>query len=188
MRTNKASCFIQRCVMLRYFFAIILFAVMLNACHGPAILKEQQFDGFSVKIADFLVPMKKPEVRSSAYFEDTVNNCLFMVVKESKDSMVAYGLHYTLDSYFDKTSKDLYTKLQGEELDKFNSYYDTINSCKAIVGHIMGRIGEDHLLYYLAIIETKKNFYQLICAMPKDQESRYRKPLNEMIKSFREKE
>lgn len=167
-------------------FLLFFLPVLLFSCKGPPVLKEQKFDGFTVKIADFLVPVNKPELHSSAYFEDTVNNCFFMVVKESKDSMRAYGLQYTLESYFDKISKNLYTKLQGESLDNFNSYLDTVNSCRAIVGRIVGRIGEEHLVYFMAIVETKKNFYQLISGMPLDQETRYTKPLHYMIESFKE--
>lgn len=164
----------------------LLLIAFLYSCKGPPVLREQKFDGFSVKIADFLVPVKKPELRSSAYFEDTINNCVFMVVKESKDSMRAYGLSYTLDTYFNKTSQNLYTKLQGESLDNFNSYRDTFNAQSAIVGRIVGRVGDEQLVYFLAIVETKKNFYQLICGMPRDQETRYTRPLHEMIESFKE--
>lgn len=164
-----------------YLFLCFLF---LLSCKGPASFNEVKADGFSIKIADFLTALKKPEVRSSLYYEDTLNNCLFMVVEESKDTMRAYGLKYDLNSYFDKTSKSLFDKLQDGGL--ANSHSENIDSNKAVVGRIAGRLNDEHLVYYLTVIETRNHFYQLICGMPVDQEARYEKDMNTMIRSFRE--
>ena len=111
-----------------------------------------------------------------------------MVVKESKDTMIAYGLKYDLNSYFTKTYNSLASKLQDGKMsiDNPNSFAETINSNKAIVGKIAGKVKEDDLLYFLTIVETKKSFYQIIFGMPKDQEDRYTRAMDTMRESFRE--
>lgn len=115
-----------------------------------------------------------------------------MVVRESKDTMIAYGQKSDLNSYFMKTSKSLYSQLSQENMQNVgpeeitNSYLDTINGSRAIIGRIAGHLGEEKLVYFLTTLETRKAFYQIIFGMPLDQEDRYTKPVHEMIESFRE--
>jgi hypothetical protein len=163
-------------------------ALLVASCKGPVKFHEEMFDGFSMKVADFLTPAKNAELRSSVYFEDTINNCVFTVVKESKDSMIAYGQKYDLNKYFNKTFQSLADKLDNrKDLKEYpESYADTINSCRAIVGRLPGKVGEELLVYFLTVVETKRGFYQLIFGMPSDQETRYTKPVHEMIDSFKE--
>ena len=161
---------------------------VLFSCKITTTYKEEKFDGFSLKIANFLTASKSPVERSSAYYEDTLNNFVMMVVKESKDTMIAYGLKYDLHSYFTKTYNSLASKLTDGKMsiENPNSYADTIGPFKAIVGKISGSVNEDALIYFLTIVETKRSFYQIIYGMPKDQENRYTASMEEMRKSFRE--
>jgi hypothetical protein len=172
------------------FFALLAGPLILaSACKGPATFKEEKFRGFTMKVADFLTPGKNPEVKALAFYEDTLNNCVFTVVRESKDSMIAYGQKYDLYKYFDKTYASLAGKMDNRELLLKNdpeSYADTINGNRAVVSRLPGKIGEEELIYFLTIIETKQAFYQVIFGMPSDQEARYTKPMHEMIDSFRE--
>ena len=169
--------------ILLFFLLTILFS-----CKTTVTYKEEKFDGVSMKIADFLTALKSPAEKASAYFEDTLNNFVMMIVKESKDTMIAYGLKYDLNSYFTKTYNSLASKLKDGKMsiDNPTSYSDMIGPFKAIVGKIGGNVNDDELIYFLTIVETKKCFYQLICGMPKDQENRYTIPMEEMRKSFRE--
>ena len=165
----------------------ILFVILLTglfSCKGPATFRDEKFDNFTISIASFLSPVDKPEIHYSAYLEDTLNNCFFMVVRESKDTMIAYGQKYDLNTYYDKTSKSLFSKLEDGGL--ANSSMDTVNGCRAIVGRIGGKLQNEHLVYFLAVIETRKAFFQLIFGMPLDQESRYTNDMHRMIGTFKE--
>ena len=71
--------------ILLFFLLTILFS-----CKTTVTYKEEKFDGVSMKIADFLTALKSPAEKASAYFEDTLNNFVMMIVKESKDTMIAY--------------------------------------------------------------------------------------------------
>jgi hypothetical protein len=167
---------------------VILTVLAFSSCKGPVKYSEENFGTFSMKIADFLSPQENDQLRSSAFYEDTLNNCVFAVVEESKDSMIAYGQKYNLHSYFDKTYASLADKMDNRQLllDHPSSYADTINSHLAVVSRIPSQLGEETLVYFLAVIETKKAFYQLIFGMPSDQETRYTKPVHVMIESFKE--
>ncbi|MEW6467502.1 MAG: hypothetical protein AB1458_01180 [Bacteroidota bacterium] len=139
---------------------------------------------FTVSIPASLVPLSDTALRADLYYVDTLRNMAFIVVAESKDTMGKYGLNYTASKYFDKTSKSLMEKLQDAAMNIF--YPDTINGCAAMTGKIYGDVQDDKLFYQLTVVETGKNFYQLIWAMEESSATRQSKMMERTVDSFRE--
>src|SRR5688572_12616904 len=165
--------------MLKNTFIFFLFAFVALSC-GNTASKEVKVEGhFSVLVPGSMVPVNDTALQSLLNYQDTLRNTVFFITSESKDSMLAYGLNYTLQKYFEKTSKNLMSKLQSGNMAV--SYPDTINGKSAMVGNITGSVQSERLFYKLVILETKTDFYQLIWAMLDASASRYHDKIEESI-------
>ncbi len=152
---------------------------------GETKFSEIKSNTFSISLADYLSPttgISKDAVLQYKHKED--KPVFFIVIAESKDTMTKYEKKYTLDKYFNETADWLKTRLSAGTLAKY--YPDTINGNPAFIGVIRGKGQNSGLHYCLAVIETKKNFYQLLTGCDFDLKNRFEEDMLKEIKSFRE--
>jgi len=169
--------------LFKFSFFTFIFSTLLS-CSNSSKQEIKIESEFSVFLSSNFFPEKDSSLRAAMHYSDSMRNISFIVISESKDSMTAYGLEYNLKKYFDKTSKSLMSKLQNSGMNI--SYPDTINGKNAMLGNIKGESQGEKLFYRLIVIETQKNFYQLIWAMLGESPGRYETEMNECIYSFKE--
>ena len=152
---------------------------------GETQFREIKSEVFSISLPDYLVPasgISKDAVLQYKHKEDKA--VFFIVISESKDTMAKYEKKYSLDQYFNETAEWLKGQLSDGTIAKY--YPDTISGNAALIGIIRGKGQNSGLHYRLAVIETKRNFYQLLTGCDFDLKNMFDEDMVKEIKSFRE--
>jgi hypothetical protein len=167
----------------KIFFTFFVFTALIS-CKDVNYQTQTVPGKFQITLPDFIVQTSKSELRYDLYAEDTLGNCIVMVLGERKDSMKLYGLNYSLLDYFHKAENSLVKQLH--EGKTANVIEKPLGKYKSVFGKIVGKSKDVDLVYYFTVVETSKAFYQLYGVCPAEQNDRYQNYIQEAISSFKE--
>ncbi len=171
--------------MMKFHGPCLLSLIFLLGCVSDPEIVEVSVNGkVKMLLPSSLTLSPKPNPDALLHYEDTIHSIYFLVIAESKDSMKAYEMDLNLNTYFNATCLDLNSRLSGAV--NYGLKPETINGLAAFTGFVRGNSGKEKIMYSLATIESKKNFYQLVAAYPTDDSTRWKPVMGGVILSFRE--
>lgn len=115
---------------------------------------------FEIYLPKYLSPDKKINPKAKIAYADSVNNTIFILLKEEIPNTEKEDITIELENYYIFARQAIFNSLEDpKETDKENV---TINLEDAIVGKIEGKYGGEKIFYCLTVIRTEEYFYQLI--------------------------
>ncbi|GAB4131489.1 MAG: hypothetical protein Fur0041_01970 [Bacteroidia bacterium] len=117
---------------------------------------------------------------ASLQYADEKNNLYVIVIDESKEKIVSFGLDYDLDTYMKIASRTL------DSAGVFVNKSITINDTKALQTDIGVARKSGNMSYILTCLETKTYFYQLLVWTTTGRLEQNKEKMIHIINTFKE--
>ncbi len=168
----------------------LLISMTIMSCAGDAEFENMTFnDGqYSMAVPDYMKSLELGNQDASMQYGNEIKEHYVMVIAETKESLLAAGLDYSVEDYADFAVGFLKKSLTDPKAERINEEVKNINGLEAISFKVRGvftDIDED-IFYYITIYKSENNYYSMSTWTLGARESRYTETMEAMINSFKE--
>jgi len=163
----------------------LLILVTVVSCSKETIFNEVKINNtYSMLVPEYLSAAAKVKEQASFQYQNEEKEVYALVIEETKESLLNYGLEYDLATYFTNIVSTPFTeKIKDGKVSIPGK--QKINGLDALIAEITGNINNTDIFYKMAVVETPKAFYQVLTWSRADQKVNYEKDMMKMIESFK---
>lgn len=163
-----------------------LIAFLLFSCTQPSKFTEVNISGqYTVRLPDWLERTTQLHKEANLQYQNTEKEFYLVVLNENKKELKQYHLDHNLKSYFNQIKFQLADSVKADT-SKINGKQLQLKSGNALVSDIQGEINNESIYYKFAVIETPKNYYQVIAWMLLEDKEKYAAQIDTLLTSFKE--
>lgn len=161
---------------------------LLVSCGGSSTLVNRTINNYSVDIPDYMEDIDLANPDASLQAGDLLKEHYIMVIDETKESLLAAGLDYSVEDYAKASVDYLKQSLNDAKVVQTPSGVQDINGLEAISYKVTGVFPDNNvsIFYYMTIYKSESNYYSMSTWTLGDRESKFTKVMEEMIQSFKE--
>ena len=170
--------------------AVLLLALVIVSCGGEVKYNNTSFnDGqYSMDIPSYMESIALGNPDASMQYGNEMKGHFAMVIAESKESLLAAGLDYTVEEYAEFALEFLKKSLSSPKAERVDYEVKMINGLESVsykVNGVFSEIDQD-IFYYLTIFKNDNNYYSLSTWTTAGREKKYTPIMEKMINSFKE--
>jgi hypothetical protein len=170
---------------MKRFFTLFLLLAAFTAYAQKPVFKETKGNGnFTILIPDYMIVDESLNSDASLQYSCAAQEMYIIVIVDSKQALKDAGSAYTLQTYYDFAAKNIQSMVENSNLGKAKK--SKINGNASLIGTITGKFKEYDIYYKLTIVESEKNFYQVLIWTLASNKKKYGKDMDTMLKSLKE--
>jgi len=169
-----------------FYKSFLLLALSFYSCTQPAKFQLIQIaDKYSIELPEYMQPWTGMHTEASLHYKNEERDIYTIIIDENKKELQHHQLNYTLDSYFKSVCSSPPIK-NIDQLRLHKPVQINLNGDSALLAGISGNFNHTNIYYQLAVIETKKRFYQILSWTSLDNKELFLRDFNTSLNSFRE--
>ena len=174
---------------LKWISALMIMLITIS-CGSEAKYENMSFnDGqYSMDVPDYMKSLALGNQDASMQYGNELKEHYVMVIAETKESLLAAGLDYSVEDYADFAVDYLKQSLSNPKAERVNEDVQMVNDLETISYKVRGvfpEIDED-IFYYITIYKSENNYYSMSTWTLGSREGRYTETMEKMINSFKE--
>jgi hypothetical protein len=170
--------------MKHYFILFFLLAAFTSFAQKPVFKETKGKGNFTILIPDYMIVDESLNDQASLQYSCAAQEKYIIVIVDSKQELKDASAEYTLQTYYDFAAKNIQSMIESSNLEKPTK--SKINGNTSLTGSITGKFKEYDIYYKLEVIESEKNFYQVLTWTLASNKKDFGKDMDKMLKSLKE--
>ncbi|CAN5281950.1 hypothetical protein BH09BAC1_BH09BAC1_21000 [soil metagenome] len=160
------------------YWIILVMAITTASCKYSEGLEEQEVKGrFKISVTDYM--SESDELHPQAVFQySSPYRTVYLLVLDTP------RIDLSLAAYGKIASEKLVSALTDSTITPIDSV-TAINGAPAIAYELEGNITNERVWYYMAIVEGKQHYYQILGWTILQRKEKYGKHIEDMVRSFK---
>lgn len=168
----------------------LLFVALMVACGGNVKYNNTSFnDGnYSLDVPDYMTSQALGNPDASMQYGNEMKGHFAMVIAETKESLLAAGLDYSVEEYGEFALDYLKQSLSNPKAERVDDDIQDVNGLEAVSYKVTGEFTEidQDIFYYMTIYKSENNYYSFSTWTTAGREGKYTPIMEKMINSFKE--